>query len=220
MQRASVEARLATVLVLLALPIGVLLAAPTHPILHGAKQGGYDDTTTGAIAHPELAFAVGSAPLQRAQQLAKAHWGSDPCGGQVEIVWSPLAATISALSTWTNPGPPFDNPALNSGCKVTFNPAAKFDWSKLCTVTIHEYGHLAGKRHSRNPGEVMYRYYNKPAPECVEPKSPYRLRHGRKRRPGHRGGRLRGDIECARLSRRRGCQVASSRVARSPAPDR
>src|SRR5258705_10309420 len=82
-----------------------------------ASDASFDDTTTGAVAHPEVTFAVGTQQFQAAEQLAKTHWGVDPCAGQVELVWSGLDADINAQSSWTNPTSAYDNPTQNGDCK-------------------------------------------------------------------------------------------------------
>src|SRR4051794_28810488 len=105
--------------------------------------------------------------MQTAIGLAKAHWGTNPCGGNVTIVWSQLDPSINAQSAWTNPRSAYDNPDLNTDCTVTFNPVANFDWAKFCTVTVHEYGHLSGKPHVNDSNDVMSPYYTKPVPECT-----------------------------------------------------
>ena len=150
--------------------VAPLVASTVHAstgVRYTSPDTTYDDTTTGALPHPEVVFAVGSPPMQLAQQLAKAHWGTDPCGGQVNVVWTSLAADINAQSSWTNPRSAYDNADLNNDCTVDFNPTASFDWPKFCTVTIHEFGHLSGKAHSPDPNDIMAAYYNKPAPECL-----------------------------------------------------
>jgi hypothetical protein len=150
--------------------VGPLALATVHAstgIHYTARDGAYDDTTTGAVAHPEVAFGVGSGPMQTAIGLAKAHWGTNPCGGNVTIVWSQLDPSINAQSAWTNPRSAYDNPDLNTDCTVTFNPIADFDWPKFCTVTVHEYGHLSGKPHVNDSNDVMSPYYTKPVPECT-----------------------------------------------------
>lgn len=141
-------------------------AGPQH---FNARDAAFDDTTVGAVANPEQRFALGTQQMTTAQALAKQHWGTDPCGGQVEIVWSGLAADINAQSSWTNPTSAYDNPSQNGDCKITFNPGAEYDWPKFCTVAIHEYGHLAGRPHVNNDDDVMSPYYVKPVAECKTP---------------------------------------------------
>src|SRR3954454_3885731 len=160
---------------LLLLAVGPLAFASIQaagPQSYHARDAAFDDTTVGAVAHPEQVFAVGSQQMQTAQALAKQHWATDPCGGQVEIVWSGLASDINAQSSWTNPTSAYDNPSQNGDCKITFNPGAEYDWPKFCTVAIHEYGHLAGKPHVSNDDDVMSPYYVKPVAECKQPATP------------------------------------------------
>jgi hypothetical protein len=156
-------------LLLVLFAVGPLVAATVEATgrpTYTARDASFDDTTSGAVSHPESAFALGSQPMQAAQQLARAHWGVDPCGGKVEVVWSALSPQINAQSSWTNPSSAYDNPTQNGDCKVTFNPVASFDWPKFCTVMVHEYGHLAGNPHSPDQNDVMAAYYSKPVAEC------------------------------------------------------
>src|SRR4051794_12365473 len=150
-------------------PLAFATVQTTGPRSFHASDAAFDDTTVGAIAHPEQVFAAGSQQMQSAQQLAKQHWGTDPCGGNVEIVWSGLASDINAQSSWTNPTSAYDNPTQNGDCKITFNPGAEYDWPKFCTVAVHEYGHLAGRPHVNSDDDVMSPYYIKPVAECKEP---------------------------------------------------
>src|SRR3954447_19092970 len=157
---------------LLLLAVGPLAFASyqaTQPQQFHAKDAAFDDTTVGAIAHPEQHFAADSQGMTTAIALAKQHWNTDPCGGQVQIEWSGLASDINAQSSWTNPTSAYDNPTQNGDCKVTFNPGAEFDWPKFCTVTVHEFGHLAGRPHVNNDDDVMSPYYVKPVAECKGP---------------------------------------------------
>src|SRR3954471_24724556 len=103
---------MARAFVLVLFAAGPLVFATLHAgsgTRYTAQDGTYDDTTTGAIEHPEVAFATGSAPMQLATQLARAHWGTDPCSGNVTIVWQPLGPDINAQSSWTNPRSAYDN---------------------------------------------------------------------------------------------------------------
>src|SRR5437870_1345802 len=95
-------------------------ATPSYAV----RDASFDDTTSGAVAHPETAFAVDSQATQTAQQLARAHWGVDPCGGHVTLVWSLLSPEINAQSSWTNPTSAYDNIDQNGDCQVSFNPSA------------------------------------------------------------------------------------------------
>src|SRR3954469_1218895 len=148
-------------------PLAFATVQATRPQQFHARDAAFDDTTVGSVAHPEQVFAAGSQQMTTAIAIAKQHWNTDPCGGQVQIEWSGLASDINAQSSWTNPTSAYDNPTQNGDCKVTFNPGAEFDWPKFCTVTIHEFGHLAGRPHSPDPDDVMFAYYTRPAAECA-----------------------------------------------------
>jgi hypothetical protein len=45
------------------------------------------------------------------------------------------------------------------GCTIFYNQATGWSWRKLCSVTLHEYGHLIGYGHSRNRNSIMYSPY-------------------------------------------------------------
>jgi hypothetical protein len=118
------------------------------------------------VQSPATTFAVGTPDMQTAVDVARAHWGGDPCGGQIEVLWTPADAEINATSSWTNPKSAYDDPGLNGDCRVAFNPNAQFDWDKFCTVMVHEYGHLAGRPHAEAAGDVMAAYYTQPLTAC------------------------------------------------------
>jgi hypothetical protein len=113
-------------------------------------------------------FAIGSPSVQKAQTLAVAHWGWAPCGGQVSIVWRRQAGDINAMSVWTTAGTdPYADPADNQDCVIELNPVASWSWPKLCTVIVHEYGHLTGHDHDPRTGRLMSPLYTTPLPECA-----------------------------------------------------
>jgi hypothetical protein len=105
-----------------------------------------------------------------AHALAVAHWGVDPCSGQVTVTWAHMGAGINARSTWMS----YDihNPATYSQCAISYNLDVDWDWPKLCTVIEHELGHLAGHDHVDNPHDVMSPYYVYPTPECAAASAP------------------------------------------------
>src|SRR5688572_16583255 len=43
----------------------------------------------------------------------------------------------------------------DDSCTIYYNQAAGWSWGKLCSVTVHEYGHIIGIGHSRNPYSIM-----------------------------------------------------------------
>lgn len=121
-----------------------------------------------APAAPSVRFAVGSPALEQAQAIARAHWGVDPCGGAVEIAWVPLGRYVNAVSSWTvRAADAYAAPELNEDCRIELSTRMPFGWPKLCTVVVHEYGHLAGLRHDEEPGRLMSAVYDRPLPACL-----------------------------------------------------
>jgi hypothetical protein len=91
-----------------------------------------------------------------AKQFARDYWAGRgeyvSCSG-VRLVWVPRWVVRQALGHGTlaavTPG----------GCTIYYNQAAGWSWGKLCSVTVHEYGHLLEHRHSSNPNSIMYPGY-------------------------------------------------------------
>jgi hypothetical protein len=54
------------------------------------------------------------------------------------------------------------------GCSIYLNAAVfrKMSKAMVCTLVLHEYGHLAGRQDNDDPGSVMYRYYSRPDRRC------------------------------------------------------
>ena len=100
-----------------------------------------------------------------AHALAVAHWGADPCSGQVAVTWAHMGAGINARSQWMSID--VHNPATYSQCSIAYNLDVDWDWPKLCTVIEHELGHLAGHEHVNDPHDVMSPYYVYPSAECA-----------------------------------------------------
>jgi hypothetical protein len=100
-----------------------------------------------------------------AHALAVAHWGVEPCSGQVAVTWAHMGAGINARSTWMSVD--VHNPSTYSQCSIAYNLDVDWDWPKLCTVIEHELGHLAGHEHVNDPHDVMSPYYVFPTPECA-----------------------------------------------------
>jgi hypothetical protein len=114
---------------------------------------------------PQVPVPASDALTTTAHALAVAHWGVDPCAGQVTVTWAHMGAGINARSTWMS----YDihNPATYSQCAISYNLDVDWDWPKLCTVIEHELGHLAGHDHVDDPHDVMSPYYVYPTPECA-----------------------------------------------------
>src|SRR3954468_15636294 len=54
------------------------------------------------------------------------------------------------------------------GCRIYLNAAIFSRMSKpmVCTLLLHEYGHLAGRADSDDPSSVMFRFYVGPDRRC------------------------------------------------------
>ena len=140
-----------------------------------------------AAQRPEQRWPIDGPAMQQARQLATQHWGMNPCQGDVDISWGQLPVAENARSTWTNQFADYGDPEHNTLCDVVFNTRQDWDWPKLCTVFMHEFGHLAGHEHSEDPDDVMFAYYtgeNAPGCESVSPagsRAPTAPRQGRQR---------------------------------------
>jgi hypothetical protein len=114
---------------------------------------------------PQVPVPASDALTTTAHALAVAHWGAEPCAGQVTVTWAHMGAGINARSTWMS----YDihNPATYTQCAISYNLDVDWDWPKLCTVIEHELGHLAGHEHVNDPHDVMSPYYVFPSAECA-----------------------------------------------------
>jgi matrixin len=119
---------------------------------------------------PQVPVPASDALTTTAHALAVAHWGADPCAGQVTVTWAHMGAGINARSQWMS----YDvhNPATFTQCSITYNLDVDWDWPKLCTVIEHELGHLAGHEHVNDPHDVMSPYYVLPTAECAAGSAP------------------------------------------------
>jgi hypothetical protein len=136
--------------------------------------------TLALVAAPAAAFAEDAEPapipvpaadsqMATAHSLGVAHWGVDPCGGQVAMSWEHMGTGINARSQWMSID--VHDASTYSDCSITYNLDVDWDWPKLCTVVEHELGHLSGHDHVDDPHDVMSPYYVYPSPECSPAKS-------------------------------------------------
>jgi hypothetical protein len=142
---------------LAALLLAGLLAAPV-----GAR----------AADSPATRWPVGGSRLALASDLGSEHWGTAPCRGRVALSWASLGAATNAESSWANAVDPFRAPSRNSDCAIALSLQADWDWPKLCTVVIHELGHLTGHDHVDDPADVMYDTYLVATPDCAATPEP------------------------------------------------
>lgn len=98
--------------------------------------------------------------------VAAAHWGGVPCGGQVDIRWEHRGPGLNARAEWLGI---LGQPETYTACSITFNLDIDWDAAKLCTIDVHERGHLMG--HDHDDSVLMGPYYTDPIPECVNPQA-------------------------------------------------
>lgn len=117
-------------------------------------------------------WPAGGSTLKVAMALGAEHWGMTPCGGRVAVRWERLDPGINAQSAWANDVDPYLQPSFNVDCEIALSPAAGWDWVKLCSVVVHEVGHLTGHDHVDDPADVMYYGYVEPVAECAQTPEP------------------------------------------------
>lgn len=88
------------------------------------------------------AIALPGGPVGDAQRIAERTFPVD-CPVQIEVRRLPGMVIGHAFRQ-------------GDYCRITLHPAARWSWRILCTTVVHEYGHLAGREHSRNRRSVMY----------------------------------------------------------------
>jgi hypothetical protein len=126
-----------------------------------------------AADSPAARWPVGGAALTTAMALAAGHWGMTPCGGQVAMNWTgALSRGVNAQSSWANDVDPYAQPSRNVDCAIALSTRVEWDWPMLCTVVIHEVGHLTGHDHVDDEHDLMYYAYVEPAYECTTTAEP------------------------------------------------
>lgn len=115
---------------------------------------------------PAARWPADGPALSAARQIAVDHWAAGaPCqGSPVDVHWDTLPSTINAQSSWSYL---VNVPSLFVDCSVAFNvqPLGGWTWPKLCSVMVHEYGHLLG--HDHEPSGIMTAVYSGPVNECT-----------------------------------------------------
>ena len=169
-----------------------------------------------ATASPDHAFPVGGATMTAAYEAAVGYWGATPCGGAVTMVWSPMDVGHNALSTWMTVDP--KAPATFTDCRIAFNPAVEFDPPKLCTIMLHEVGHLLGQAHVTQAGQLMSEYYAGPVPACTggawtTTAATAASKRKRKRAPKARAATRRKRATAARAGKRARSKARARRAA-------
>ncbi|MDX6686630.1 MAG: Matrixin, partial [Baekduia sp.] len=134
-------------------------------------------SATAALAYdgatpPATRWPVGGTALRAAMSLGAEHWGASPCRGRISVAWGALGREQNAESSWANDVDPYLQPSRNTDCAITLSTGASWDWAMLCTVVVHEMGHLAGHDHVDDPDDVMYYAYTRPVAECAATPEP------------------------------------------------
>jgi hypothetical protein len=123
---------------------------------------------------PAMVYPVDGPGFATARKIADSTWGYDPCGGAIALSWVTAAPTINATASWSNPTDAYNNPQQNGNCSVAFNDQQAYDWPMLCTVFVHEFGHLTGHQHANDQNDVMFPYYVNPIAVCANTPDPQR----------------------------------------------
>jgi hypothetical protein len=144
-------------------------AAAALALLTGAGTARGDDAP---VTAPAIRWPVAGTAVRTAMSLGSERWGFSPCRGKVAVAWASLSAGVNAESSWSNDVDPFLQPSRNGDCEITLSLREDWDWLKLCSVVIHELGHLAGHDHVDDPDDVMYPTYMHAVPECLATPEP------------------------------------------------
>lgn len=101
---------------------------------------------------------IPAAWLHAAAKIAVIYWGMPHCGHVHQHVVNRLPPDVPALTAaWAEP--------WNCGIFYYGRDAQSWVWWRVCAATVHEWGHLKGHGHSKNPSSPMYPYLH-PIPQC------------------------------------------------------
>lgn len=97
--------------------------------------------------------------LLAAPATAQAGWKLDRSLAVAQAVWSPTCGQMRvAYENPANAGLPEAAAgwAWEGDCTIRLPLGASYEFEQLCTIVVHEAGHVAGRGHSSNPRSVMY----------------------------------------------------------------
>lgn len=90
---------------------------------------------------------------QRWEQIA----GFRPCGGEIIYKWENLSGSAQGQALFYNRA---DREEFGLVCEIRLQEKQKSYFyarpQSLCSVILHEVGHLTGRGHSSNPNSIMY----------------------------------------------------------------
>lgn len=101
--------------------------------------------------------------FMHAALIASIVWG--PTGCQAPVQQKLAALPPDVLGVAADP------------CNILYRRTHHWSWPDVCTVTIHEWGHLTGHGHSSNRRSVMYYRFNHVDSRCRHFGRPYLRQH-------------------------------------------
>jgi hypothetical protein len=116
-------------------------------------------TLIAACAAVPATHALAQAPTADAARLAqflpiaRAAWPGSPCTGREAVHLSGDAALRAQAPAIAGPGEALNGMAEPATCEVWLS--STMTARTFCTVLVHELGHLAGREHTTQPGDVM-----------------------------------------------------------------
>lgn len=124
-----------------------------------------------AQTDPSARFPASGFHMRAATAVAAAQWGQNPCQGQVKLSWQAMDIGLEAQAQWLAPDiSDIKDPSSWMGCEIVFNSSAGYSFVKLCSVLVHEMGHLLGREHTGARG-IMAERYSRPAASCRKKRS-------------------------------------------------
>ena len=109
--------------------------------------------------------ASAAADVLAAYGVAKRFWGAAPCAGRVTFRWAPLGTRLHGVARWTTLA---RNRRARRNCRILLDAdLARRGWARLCTVVVHEVGHLHGHGHVPRRGRIMSAVYAGPLARCL-----------------------------------------------------
>jgi hypothetical protein len=107
-------------------------------------------------ARSSSAMRLTQAQVDLAERLARARWGPTRCADGIVYRYSRLGYQVIAQAHWWFYT---DSPKVYRGCYIVFSVDPRrvpTRFAYYCAAVFHEFGHLSGLGHSKNPYSVMY----------------------------------------------------------------
>lgn len=103
--------------------------------------------------YQELQPADSYLRLGPALRIARATWPDSPCNGRERVAFLTPDLQNGKLTFRGQTGDAFA--MMDGSCRVYISDEPMSDYT-LCTVIVHEFGHLDGQQHSNDPDSIMY----------------------------------------------------------------